>query len=128
MKPKVNKKTLGIVGIALATVLAIKNRKKIKEKAGDTYDKKILKNFLYNRGHIARIPPAQLPNGGVIFVSSRVPHMHILRCDKKLCDKYALCGYRAILLGQSASCWLAIRGNYYYERQQSEDFVLRLRH
>jgi len=39
MVPKVNKKTLGIVGIALATVLAIKNRKKIKSKAGDATEK-----------------------------------------------------------------------------------------
>ena len=42
MKPKVNKKTLGIVGMALAaltTVYAIKNRKKIKEKAGDATEK-----------------------------------------------------------------------------------------
>ena len=39
MKPKVNKKTLGIVGIALATILAVKNRKKIKEKAGDATEK-----------------------------------------------------------------------------------------
>ena len=39
MKPKVNKKTLGIVGIALATILAVKNSKKIKEKAGDATEK-----------------------------------------------------------------------------------------
>jgi len=42
MKPKVNKKTLSIVGMALAaltTVYAIKNRKKIKTKAGDATEK-----------------------------------------------------------------------------------------
>ena len=47
MKPKVNKKTLGIVGIALAAVLAIKNRKKIKEKAGDATEKGAM--ALHNR-------------------------------------------------------------------------------
>ena len=42
MKPRVNKKTLGIFGMALAaltTVYAIKNRKKIKSKAGDATEK-----------------------------------------------------------------------------------------
>ena len=42
MKPEMNKKTLGILGVALAaltSVYAIKNRKKIKTKAGDATEK-----------------------------------------------------------------------------------------